>query len=86
MSVLYANSDFTTSGYTGEVQPQKVVKSGQITSSDRLFNDIAMELCENYYEVGLELGLRGKVLTNELETGEFKMQQESSKDASALAR
>ena len=79
MSVLYANSDFTISCYTGEVQPQKVVKSGQITSSDRLFNDIAVELCEKYYEVGLELGLQGKVLTNELETGKFTMQQGSKK-------
>ena len=52
---------------------QEVVKSGQITDPDRLFNNLALEICNKYTEIGIELGLEGKVLTNELETGEFKM-------------
>ena len=59
--------------YTGEVKVQKVVKSGQIKDSDRLFNSIAVDICDKYLEIGIELGLKGRVLTNELETGSFAM-------------
>ena len=52
---------------------RKVVKSGQITDPDRLFNNLALVICNKYMEIGIELGLEGIVLTNELETGEFKM-------------
>ena len=52
---------------------QKVVKSGPITDPDRLFNNISKEIGDKYIEVGIELGLKIKVLTNELETGEYKM-------------
>ena len=64
----------------------KVVKrkSGQITDHDRLFNDLSVEICEKYTEVGLELGLDGKVLTNELETGKFMMLQGSKKATKML--
>ena len=58
---------------------QKGVKSGQITDPDRLFNDLSNDIYDNYIEIGLELGLKDKVLRNELETGEFKMQQGSKK-------
>ena len=47
--------------------------SGQITDSDRLFNNISIEICTKYTELGIELGLQSKVLTNELETGAFVM-------------
>ena len=55
------------------------MKPGQITDSDRLFNDIAVDISDKYLELGIELGLQGKVLTNELETGKFTMQQGSKK-------
>ena len=57
----------------------KVRKSGQITAPDRLFNNLAVDICENYTEIGIELGLEGKVLTNKLETGEFKMKPGNQK-------
>ena len=59
-------------------------KSGQITDPDRLFNDLSLEICEKYTEVGLELGLGSKVLTNELETGKFMMVQGSKKATKML--
>ena len=58
---------------------KKVVKSGQITDHDRLFNDISIKICDKYTEVGIELGLKGEVLTDELETGIFKMEKGSKK-------
>ena len=57
----------------------KVVKSGQITQPNRLFNDLALELSEKYLEVAIELGLSGKVVTNALESGTFKMLRGSEK-------
>ena len=65
--------------YIGEIKAQKVAKSGQITDPDRLFNNISMDICNKYQEIGIELGLEGKILTNELETGEIKMQQGNKK-------
>ena len=62
-----------------EVKPKKIVKSGQITNPDRLFTNIAKHIFERYTEVGIQLGLKGEVLTDELETGEFKMLQGSKK-------
>ena len=53
--------------------------SGQITDADRLFNDISNVIYNNYNEIGIELGLKGEVLTNELETGKFTLQQGSKK-------
>ena len=60
--------------HTGEVKAQKVVKSGQITDPDRLFNDISVPICKKYTEIGIELGLELEYLTNELETGKSEMQ------------
>ena len=56
-----------------------VVKSGQITNPDRLFNVLAKDIYDNYIEIGIELGLKDKVLRNELETGKFTTQQGSKK-------
>ena len=49
----------------------KRVKSGQITDSEynHLFNRLAPEIGDKYFEIGIELGLSDEVLTNELETG-----------------
>ena len=58
---------------TATKKVQEVVKPGQITDPDRLFNNLALDISNKYTEIGIELGLEGKVLTNELETGEFKM-------------
>ena len=55
------------------------MKFGKITDPDRLFNNIAKKLYESYTKVGIELGLTYDVLTDELETGEFKMLQGSRK-------
>ena len=55
------------------------MKPGQITDSDRLFNDIAVYISDKYLELGIELGLPGQVLTNELETGILKMKIGSKK-------
>ena len=57
----------------------KAVKSGQITDPDRLFNEISVEICQKYTEIGISLGLAGNMLTNELETGEMRMLQGSRK-------
>ena len=64
---------------TATKKVQEVVKSGQISDPDRLFNILALEICNKYTEIGIELGLEGIVLTNELETGEFKMLKGSRK-------
>ena len=55
------------------------MKSGQITDSDRLFNNLSIHICDKYTEVGTELGLQNEVLTNELETGAVKMESGSKK-------
>ena len=49
----------------------KFLKFGQITDPDRLFNDLACEIFSKYFEIGIELGLKDKVLRNELHTGQF---------------
>ena len=59
-------------------------KADQITDTDRLFKDLGLEICKNYKEIGLELGLGSKVLTNELETGIFMMLQGSKKATKML--
>ena len=64
---------------TATKKVQKVVKSGQITDPDRLFNNLALDICKKYMEVGIELGLEGIVLENELETGGFQMLKGSRK-------
>ena len=58
---------------------QEVVKSGQISDPDQLFNNLALVIYNKYLEIGIELGLQYQVLINELETGEFKMLQGSRK-------
>ena len=55
------------------------MKSGKITNPDRLFNDLSIDICDKYTEIGIELGLEGKVLRNELETGKYTMQQGNKK-------
>ena len=45
----------------------KVVKSGQITDSDRMFKDLALVIHDKFMEVGLEFGLEYQTLCNELE-------------------
>ena len=55
------------------IKAKKVVKSGKITDPDRLFINLAKHIFERYTQVGIRLGLKGEVLTDELETGEFKM-------------
>ena len=45
----------------------EVVKSGQITDSDRMFMDLALVIHDKFMEVGLELGLEYQTLGNELE-------------------
>ena len=57
----------------------EVVKSGQITDSDRLFNNIAVTICDKHQEIGIELGLDSIVLKNELETGMMVMKVGSKK-------
>ena len=55
------------------------MKSCQITDHDRLFKDISKVIFDKYTEVGIELGLQGEVLANELETGELKTLKGSRK-------
>ena len=55
---------------------KEVVKSGQITDPDLLFNALSLHICDKYMQIGIELGLGIEVLTNELE---FKMLQERRK-------
>ena len=45
----------------------EVLKSGQITDSDRMFKDLALVIHDKFMEVGLELGLEYQTLCNELE-------------------
>ena len=58
---------------------QKFVKSGQITDSDRLFNDLAVHISDKYEEIGTELGLPNYILKNELETGKYVFEQGNKK-------
>ena len=60
------------------------VKSGQITDPDRLFNDLSFVICDNYMEIGVELGLKSKSLYNELETGLFAMKRGNEKSVKML--
>ena len=53
--------------------------SGQIADPNRLFNNLAHDIQDKYMEIGTELGLEYKVLTNELETGKFTMLQGNKK-------
>ena len=62
-----------------KIKSDKVVKSGQITDPDRLFNIIADEIYNKYTNIGIELGLTFSVLENELETGVIGMLQGSKK-------
>ena len=64
---------------TATKKVQKVVKTGHITDPDCLFNNLALDICNNYMKIGIELGLPYQVLWDELETGEFKMLQGSTK-------
>ena len=63
----------------GSVTVQRVVKSGRITNPDRLFNDLSYVLDNHYLQIGIELGLDNKVLSNELEMGMFVMLRGSRK-------
>ena len=65
---------------------QKRVKSGSITDSDRLFNDISVIIYNKYIELGVELGLKAQVLRNELETGALMMQPGNKKAMEMLQR
>ena len=56
-----------------------IAKPGRITDPDRLFNDLAVHVCDKYKEIGLELGLPSEVLTNELETGVLKLERGNRK-------
>ena len=53
----------------------KVVKSGQITDPDRLFNNLSVHISDKYMQIGIELGLGIEVLTSELETGTLMILQ-----------
>ena len=55
------------------------MKSGKITDSDHLFIDLAIQIHNKYTDIGIELGLESKVLSNELETGKFEMLQAHKK-------
>ena len=55
------------------------MKSGKIADSDRLFIKIAATICQKVEEIGIELGLSGTVLTDELETGKLADKQGSKK-------
>ena len=52
---------------------------GPITEPDRLFNDIAVIISDEYTKIGTELGLQSEVLHDELETGILKMERGSKK-------
>ena len=55
------------------------MKSGQITDHEHLFNNLSVNICNHYFNIGIALGLAFNVLTNELETGESKMLKGSMK-------
>ena len=57
----------------------KFLKFGQITDSDRLFNDLSHEIFSKYFEIGIELGVADKVLRNRLETGQLASQEGNKK-------
>ena len=80
------NKDATQNGKFDD-KPDRTahkVKSGQITSPDRLFNDLALMICDKYMEIGVELGLKRKSLYNELETGLFAMKRGNEKAVKML--
>ena len=56
-----------------------LVKSGQITNCDRMFNDLALIICDKYEQIGIELGLEYQTLCDELGTGMFAMKKGSEK-------
>ena len=62
MSVSLSHTHAHTHTHTHEV-----VKPGQITDSDRMFNDLALVIHDNFMDIGLELGLEYQTLCNELE-------------------
>ena len=61
------------------MKAHKVVISGQIKNPDRLFNDLAAHIYTKYMKIGIELGLKSRVLEDELETGRFGSLQGSEK-------
>ena len=71
---------FTIPGASNADQPEgnareikRVVKPGQITDPDRLFNYLSVHIGKNYDKIGYELGLTHDVVHNALETGVFQM-------------
>ena len=50
-----------------------------ITDPNRLFNELAFNISDKYFEIGIELGLEAQVLSNELESGKFMMLQGNRK-------
>ena len=57
----------------------KFQKSDKITDSDRLFNNLALDISKKYKEIGFELGLKYEYLNDELETGKFMIMKDSEK-------
>ena len=57
-------------GNAGEIKRE--VKPGQITDSDRLFNELSKHISKKYSDIGIELGLGFDYLENELETGIYE--------------
>ena len=55
------------------------MKLGQIKDPDRLFNNLAPHVYPMYMEIGIELGLKARVLKDKLETGGFASLQGSKK-------
>ena len=60
------------------------MRLGQITDPDRLFKDLSLDIYDNCFEIGIELGLEDKVLRNELETGKFMLLQGNKKASRML--
>ena len=73
MNTISSLSDFSSRS-TGET-----AMSGQITNPDSLFLALSKVVYNKYFEIGIELGLKSERLSDELETGEFKMLQGSKK-------
>ena len=81
--MFYNNNSFTII-YTGAKRESEcadqsdgktrkmIVKSGQITNPDRLFNDLSKDIGVKYSDIGYELGLTFDVMENELETGTYE--------------
>ena len=61
------------------MKAHKVVISGLIKDPDHLFNDLAAHIYPKYTKIGIELGLKSRVLEDELETGRFVLLQGSEK-------